>query len=116
MGICENRDKTLNWSDARMNIQPELAKKLYDQNCERHRIQQRCSCEHKTCIVYRKFPAFKQIKASWEFVEKYTIVELIVNDMHFHGLTARSDKESVDNASVGITIAYNRAFKAMIGV
>lgn len=93
-----------------------LLKKLYDQNCREYLVVRRIRCKnHTTCTTTRNFPYFNEIDTTISMFGKYIVIELEVEERHYHGLASRADCDKYDNKK-GITIAYNRAFKAMIGV
>ena len=61
------------------------------------------------------FPDSCEIEAWTIAVDKFTIVELIYNGKHYHGLSAQANCDD-DNVMTGIYNAYHRAFKSMIGL
>ena len=98
-----------------MYILNKLPKKLYDLNRTKYHVLQIYSCGHDPCSIYYKIPDFDQITMSTWASDKYTVVQLEFNGKHYHGLASRSKADKHD-INVGIAIAYNRAFKQMIGV
>jgi len=97
---------------------------MYNQN--RNKYQGTCYWNSKELVrremgmlMYQLYPVsipnINEIKARVITVDKFTIVELLHNNKHYHGLTARAkcDSESIMTA---IYIAYNRAFQSMIGL
>ena len=93
-----------------------LLKKLYDQNCRKYRIERRfrCVCGCHEFVIKRVLPIYNEIETGVVMFGKYTVVELATNGKHYHGLAVKSDSDNMDDIT-GIAIAYNQAFKAMIG-
>lgn len=96
-----------------------MARKHYKQNHRKYEFiirRMKCSCLNNmvVCVSHRTLPRYNDISATITIVEKHTIVELIYAGKHYHGLAAKANCD--EDSLLGVKIAYNRAFKAMIGV
>lgn len=125
-GIWPGQDKIPKLSrDRRIKLSLEHSERMYRQNRNKYRYH----CLMKTDGPYWNgnsiikkvrletisFPDSCEIEAWTIAVDKFTIVELIYNGKHYHGLSARAlcDEEDI---MIGVYTAYNRAFKSMIGM
>ena len=80
-----------------LQIEPSIAKKMYDQNSSKHRV----------C------PTFMALEQKFTMVDKFTIVELTLYNCHYHGLAACNPKDKRKFIS-GLYLAYHRAFENVI--
>jgi len=71
---------------------------LREQNCDRRDI---------------KKGALKGLESFYTTVEKFTIVELVLNEKRYHGLSVKS-KDDIWNLTEGIARAYLRAFDDLV--
>ena len=81
-------------------LSPRLSGRLYDQN--RHKIL----TENRKSYV----PLFRDISVSYHKSDKYTIIEIVYNSHHYHGLAACAPCDKYKNGYAGIATAYHRAF------
>lgn len=94
-------------------MDPALAKKLYLQNTILFLSEYKIKTPSDSGLSIG-VPTLKDITATITTIEKYTIVELTHNNKHYHGLSSLAHCDDYD-AIVGIAVAYNRAFKEMVG-
>jgi hypothetical protein len=93
-----------------------LSKKLYLQNFNKYfRTEHRNCCGKLIGYIFRFIPPANKLKTIIIAADKYTIVELIYNGKHYHGLSAKANCDR-DVGITGIAIAYNRAFQKLCGV
>jgi len=111
--------------DGMIELSPKHQERMYRQN--RNKYQYTCRVKHgKTfwdgtslkSLVHIKtisFPDSDEIEARTMAVDKFTIVELVHNGKHYHGLSAQANCDD-DDVMTGIYVAYHRAFKSMVGL
>ena len=121
-----DQDKTIKLPrEGMIRLSPKHGERMYRQNQSKYEYG--CRIENsapfwednklrsvaRICLI--SFPDSCEIEAWTIAVDKYTIVELICNGKHYHGLSAQANCDD-DNVMTGIYNAYNRAFKSMIGL
>jgi len=92
-------------------IPADLSKKLYDRcikTCHPDTIQ--AHRERMNSILSMKY---ELSWATYVMFEKYTIVEMVYNGKHYHGLAALAPCDEM-MTSAGIAVAYRRAFESMM--
>lgn len=102
-------------------VPEKMAESLYRQNRKKYGDKIRYIAAMDTdSVVYGTdhTPDMCEIDTRVLVVDKYTIVELIVFGKHYHGLAAKAacDKEIEADDRVGLSYAYNRAFRNMLGI
>lgn len=101
-----------------MIMPARMAKRLYNQNIRKHRdaIDQCRGCLYApVCNDKTELIELGQIKCTLTTVERYTIVELEHAGKHYQGLATCSAGDKY-KWETGIAIAYNHAFKKMMGI
>ncbi|MCK5216340.1 MAG: hypothetical protein KAJ93_01030 [Methanosarcinales archaeon] len=124
--IEKDQDKMIKLPrEGRIRLSPKHSERMYRQN--RNKYQYGCIMKMKgpywdgNSIIKMvrletiSFPDSCEIEAWTIAVDKFTIVELICNGKHYHGLSAQANCDD-DNVMTGIYNAYHRAFKSMIGL
>jgi len=87
-------------------LEPSISKRLYNQNAMKILLNYK----------YRlSTPRYKNITVKIAKIDKFTIVEIIYQGHHYHGLSSRADCDKL-SFYTGVAVAYNRAFKAMCGM
>ena len=124
--LGEDQDKTIKLPrEGMIELSPEHKERMYRQNQNKYKY----GCIMKMDGPYWdgnsiiktvklqpvSIPDSCEIEARTIAVDKFTIVELICNGKHYHGLSAQANCDD-DNVMTGIYNAYHRAFKSMIGL
>jgi len=107
-----------------IELSPKHQERMYRQNRNKYRNaytleQGSSSWDERNVAVWKMrgvlFPDSDEIEARTMAVDKFTIVELVHNGKHYHGLSAQANCDD-DDVMTGIYNAYHRAFKSMIGL
>ena len=110
--------------DGMIRLSPKHRERMYRQNRNKYQnsyfwSREKILCMDTDSLICRlqsvSFPDSCEIEGWTIAVDKFTIVELICNGKHYHGLSAQANCDD-DNVMTGIYNAYHRAFKSMIGL
>ena len=124
-GLRKDQDKVIKLPrDGMIELSPGHQERMYRQN--RNKYKDAYVLESGEILymdtgslIYKlrsvSIPDSCEIEARTIAVNKFTIVELICNGKHYHGLSAQANCDD-DDVMTGIYNAYHRAFKSMIGL
>lgn len=124
-GLRKDQDKVIKLPrDGMIELSPGHQERMYRQNRDKYKDScfwrpEKILYMRNDSLIYRlqpvSIPDSCEIEAQTLAVDKFTIVELICNGKHYHGLSAQANCDD-DDVMTGIYNAYHRAFKSMIGL